>query len=413
MTSPPTVQLPARREPLAAASAGLTWMRRVLPRLRRAAASPPHRVLFIDDQLPVPGLGAGLPRAHSLVRALHDAGAVLTHYPLHEPLADAHAREQAVPSGVECILGPDRPGLADFLRGRRGQYDRVLISRPHNMAQFLRCCDDQVPDFLAGARLIYDAEALFAPREALRRQLLGEPADGYDAATALATEFNLARRAHTVIAVTEAEATQFRDAGCGDVRVIGHALRTTPTRAPFEGRHGLLFVGRLLEEGSPNADSLRWFVREVMPLLDARIGTGWHLDIVGACAPAMRDALASARLRFHGRLPGGEAMAARYAAARVFIAPTRFAAGIPHKVQEAAAFGLPPAVTRLLARQVGWKDGDGLCSGDSAEQFAAACARLHEDRRLWRRVRRGALRGVERDCHPRALERQIRALLAG
>ena len=34
---------------------------------------------------------------------------------------------------------------------------------------------------------------------------------------------------------------------------------------------------------------------------------------------------------------------------KVFIAPTRFAAGIPHKVHEATANGIPCVTTELLA----------------------------------------------------------------
>ena len=38
-----------------------------------------------------------------------------------------------------------------------------------------------------------------------------------------------------------------------------------------------------------------------------------------------------------------------YDRARLFIAPTRFASGLPHKIHEAAAFGLPVVTTRWRA----------------------------------------------------------------
>ena len=44
-----------------------------------------------------------------------------------------------------------------------------------------------------------------------------------------------------------------------------------------------------------------------------------------------------------------------YNQARLFVAPTRYAAGIPHKVHEAAAYGLPIVTTSLIAQQLGWK----------------------------------------------------------
>jgi glycosyltransferase involved in cell wall biosynthesis len=39
-----------------------------------------------------------------------------------------------------------------------------------------------------------------------------------------------------------------------------------------------------------------------------------------------------------------------YDAARVFIVPTRYAAGIPFKAHEAAAFGVPLVVSGVIAR---------------------------------------------------------------
>ena len=41
-----------------------------------------------------------------------------------------------------------------------------------------------------------------------------------------------------------------------------------------------------------------------------------------------------------------------YARARVFIAPTRFAAGIPFKVHEALSYGLPVVGSRLISEQL-------------------------------------------------------------
>jgi len=41
-----------------------------------------------------------------------------------------------------------------------------------------------------------------------------------------------------------------------------------------------------------------------------------------------------------------------YDSHRVFVAPTRFAAGVPYKVHEAASFGLPVVATDLLRRQL-------------------------------------------------------------
>jgi hypothetical protein len=52
----------------------------------------------------------------------------------------------------------------------------------------------------------------------------------------------------------------------------------------------------------------------------------------------------------------------------------RFAAGIPLKVVEAVAAGIPAVITPLLSQQLGWSGGDPLPTAESPEQFAAEVA---------------------------------------
>ena len=66
----------------------------------------------------------------------------------------------------------------------------------------------------------------------------------------------------------------------------------------------------------------------------------------------------------------------------VFVAPSRFAAGLPHKVHEAAARGIPVVATSLLAEQLGWRDGQ-IAIADDAEEFATRCVELYQDQDVW------------------------------
>jgi glycosyltransferase involved in cell wall biosynthesis len=100
-----------------------------------------------------------------------------------------------------------------------------------------------------------------------------------------------------------------------------------------------------------------------------------------------------------------------YERARVFVAPIRFGAGLPHKVHEAAAHGLPVVATSLLCQQLGWRDGQELAAADSPERFADAIIRLHRDAAAWRAQRDHALRRVAADCSPVAFARAIEEAL--
>ena len=86
-----------------------------------------------------------------------------------------------------------------------------------------------------------------------------------------------------------------------------------------------------------------------------------------------------------------------YDDARVFVAPTRYAAGISLKVIEAAARGVPVVCTRLVADQLGWESGVDLLAADGADEFAGAIASLYRDADLWKRLRTAALTRVDND----------------
>ena len=81
----------------------------------------------------------------------------------------------------------------------------------------------------------------------------------------------------------------------------------------------------------------------------------------------------------------------------MFVAPTRFSAGISLKVIEAAARGVPIVCTPLVATQLGWEAGVELLTGEGGDESARAIAALYEDRDLWTRVRDAALARIDRD----------------
>ena len=87
-----------------------------------------------------------------------------------------------------------------------------------------------------------------------------------------------------------------------------------------------------------------------------------------------------------------------YNQARLFVAPTRYAAGIPHKVHEAAAYGLPIITTSLIAQQLGWNPEIELLVADNPINFAQQCVKLYQDSTLWNQLRKNARKRVDTEC---------------
>jgi GT2 family glycosyltransferase len=365
---------------------------------RERLAPGTRRVLFIDDRVPLPWLGQGYPRAASFVRALVDAGAAVTHYPLQFPHEDWDDVYQALPERCEVMLDHGLARIGAFLEARAGLYDTIVVSRPHNM-EVIDAIRARQPDWFKGCRVVYDAEALFSLRDIEKARVLGTALPPAEQQRLIDAEMALARGADGIVTVSEAEARHFRAAGHAHVHVLGHAVAPCPTANDFGLRRGFLFVGAIGADDTPNTDSLLWFVRQCWPDIARSLGDGARLDIVGPCDSESVRALASPAIRVHGRVAD---LAPFFDRARVFIVPTRFAAGIPHKAHEAAARGLPMVVSPLIATQLGWDDS--VATGATPAQFAAACVRLHQDALQWRACRTALLHAVEQDCSPAAFK---------
>jgi GT2 family glycosyltransferase len=367
-----------------------------------------RRTLFVDDRIPRATFGSGSPRTRWIISSLLDLGRFVTFYPLTEPVDGWTRVRRTLPREVEVMLGYGAARFADFLGRRHGYYDVLLVSRPHNMA-FVNELRAARPELFSGLRVIYDAEAIYSLRQVAGRRLHGDPITAGQADALLREELDLARGADQVIAVSDAEAEAFRGHGLAQVAVLGHALASAPTPRTFADRNGFLFVGSVHEPTSPNADSLRWFIGDVWPQIESMV-TGARFDVAGENHAQEIRGLANGAVRMLGPV---EELASTYDSRRVFVAPTRFAAGIPHKVHEAAAHGLPVVATPLIADQLGWRDGTELLTAETPRAFAERCAQLHGNAALWAELRENALRRVEKECSPDLFLGSLRRILQG
>ncbi|MBM3819131.1 MAG: glycosyltransferase [Acidimicrobiia bacterium] len=363
------------------------WLTRTRPH-----AAP--RLIFVEDRVPHPRLGSGYPRALTIVQTARELGYRVTVYPLQVPNEDWSEAYSDMPRDVELMLGAGREGLLGFLAERLPHCDVLLVSRPHNM----RLVGSALPALPADSRppLIYDAEAIFALRDIGRQKLLGQPMTDTDARQLVAEELALAAGSDLVLAVSDLERQPFLDSGVPCVYTLGYGLVANPTPSPFASRDGFLFVGAITTD-SPNADSMRWLANEILPRLTERLGHPPRLRVAGRHDPSEAPLLRNPALEAAGVVHDLRPL---YDRARVFLAPTRFAAGLPLKVMEAAAAGVPVVGTSLLAHQLGWRDDVEILVADTADDFAARAAAVYGDAALWSRLREAALARITDDCSP-------------
>jgi GT2 family glycosyltransferase/glycosyltransferase involved in cell wall biosynthesis len=352
-----------------------------------------QRVLMIDDRVPHPQMGSGYPRALAILRTLLDLGHEITQYPLlfpRESWDDAYAD---IPRDVEILLGGGAAGLPPHLERHAGDYDTIIVSRPHNMRVFRPAMTAVVER----PAIIYDAEAIFAIRDLQRAALQARLPDLERARAMVVQEVALARECDAVLTVSPREQQQFVDHGYRNVVVLGHAFEPAPTPRSFAERAGLLFVGPCVYRDTPNSDAVRWFVSEIWPLVRQRLGGAAALTLAGKQAAEAIQGLDASGITALGVV---DDLGPLFDQARVFIAPLRFAAGIPIKVQTAAGAGVPAVTTTIIADQLGWRHGVELLVADEAAAFADHCVKLHQDEGQWQGLRAAALQRVTVECAP-------------
>lgn len=370
-----------------------------------------QRILFIDDRIPHPYLGSGYTRSHSILNTIVDLGYLVTFYPTDLSYQeDWQTVYEDINPEVEIAQGHGLEGLADFLRTRVGYYSQIFVSRPHNMDHLNYILSQE--DLLTDSKIIYDAEALYSLRDFAYQELKGTSVRLEAQQRAIAEELNLARKSDVIVSVSPKEQQHFLDYGYEQVEVLGHALEVAPTPNSYSDRQNILFVGSVYELESPNADSILWLAEEIFPQIQQQLGEEIKLIIAGTNTvtelQAKLAALDNQGINMLGRV---EDLTALYNQARLFVAPTRFAAGIPHKVHEAAAQGLPVVTTSLIASQLQWQNEIELLTGDRAADFAQQCVKLYQDAELWQKLRLNALEQIAQQCSTEYFRATLKQIL--
>ena len=362
-----------------------------------------HAVLVIDDAWPEPRQGSGFPRAAAILRALVQLDYIVTFYPMREAERPVLPRDEL--SEVEVVGRSGIGHLAAFLRSR-GDFDAIVVSRPHNLGYVKAAFGGDLSAL--GVPVVYDAEAVYALREISQRRIAGASPNTAEEQSLVTREIGLASGCAAVLTVNEIERRGFVEAGTSNVAVLGHALTPAPTAPDFDSRRGLLFVGALAAD-SPNEDAALFLVREVLPALEQAARQRIPVTIAGANVSDRVKALAGDGIKVH---PDVADLSPFYASTRVFVAPTRFSAGIPLKLLEAAARGVPIVCTYQLAGQLSWGPGRDVMAGESPAEIARAIARVYLEPALWQRLREAALLRVTEECAPEDFRARLQGVLA-
>lgn len=366
------------------------------------------RILYIDDEPPHMDSGSGYPRSNSILRQMVALGYFVTVFPLHRGENRMRTKYRDLPREIEILGGENAAPLQTIIDERSNYYDLLWISRPHNIdivCDIFRGKQKTIRDFVRSS-IVFDAEAIFSIRDAHKSLTNGDTIFGSNLEAAIKHEIRHYPVADHVICVSEAEKVLCERFGLTNTRVLGHGLDLHEETPGFESRSGLLFVGSLRHTTSPNYDSLVWFLTNAWESIREELGDV-KLTIVGETSSEAMQGLATDGVEFTGKVAD---LSPYVNSARVMIAPTRYAAGVPHKVHEAISRGLPSVITPLLAEQISWPLGSGYLMGDwsNTPGFVSTVTRLYVDSDLWNSVRAKGLDAIEANCSVAAFTKTLR-----
>ena len=347
--------------------------------------NPSKRILIVEHRLPTPDKTSGSLRLFSIVELLIDRGWEITfvsnalpadyYWVLKDVSSELPKYEHLLEKkGTSIIYGME--ALSQHLRAEGETYKLTILCYPEIMHQYAPL----VRAFMPNSCLIYDTVDLHSLRfyrEATIKnndlQLL-QKAKFYEKIERANLE-----TADVVLAITEDERREIlRRVPAARVEVVTniHSIAShIPTR---NDREGLLFIGHYLH--SPNEDAMLYFVNEVLPKVRERIGDV-PVYMLGSSITERIATLASESVHAIGFVEDPEPWFAR---ARVFVAPLRYGAGMKGKIGQSLSLGLPIVTTSIGAEGMGLETEKHVLIADSADDFAAAVARLYEDLSLWK-----------------------------
>ena len=368
-------------------------------------AAPPStrydakRIFYADAEVPMPDRGSGgMDAVFFMKRMLRDG----YHVVFYGESMPENRRRYAVMlerMGVEVLnLPQDR--LERYFREYGASFDMVFVSRVY----IARHLDRLIRRFAPQASYVFNTVDLHFIRERREAELTDSQQLRLRALMTEILELTIASRADAVIVISsEEKALLEQQYGMRRVWHIPQARACFGSRTPFRERHGIAFVG---SAHPPNKDALKYYVTEILPLLQAR-GIDGTVTVIGE---ALRDELCREedfrcvaecpQIRFAGFV---EELGQYLDRVRITIAPLRYGAGTKGKVASSMAYGVPCVTTRFGTEGTGMIDGLHVRIADTPEAFADAMAELLNNETEWEKISVGGQRFLQENYAPEAV----------
>ncbi|HTI10171.1 MAG TPA: glycosyltransferase [Puia sp.] len=296
-------------------------------------------ILVIDHYVPHFDRDAGSRHTFQYLRLLVEMGWNVKfmgdNFYKHEPYTSVLQQ-----LGIEVLFGEYyKNSWQDWIIENQASLDYIYLHRPHVAIKYI--------DFIktkTSCRVLYFGHDLHYHREEKQHQIeqndkLLESAESWKK-----MEMSLFEKADLVITPSETEQKIISSLS------VEYKVATIPlfyfkeVNRPISNfglRKNIIFVGGFSHK--PNQDAVLWFVREVWPLITARIGDIKFIIVGSGVTQEIQD-LEGPDILIKGYVSDAE-LATLYDQIRLAVIPLRYGAGVKGKVLEAMHNGIPMVTT--------------------------------------------------------------------
>jgi len=367
-------------------------------------------VVFVDGLAPVSRYGAGHGRACDIITALIELGFKVI-------VAIGEKRDMDTdclllwPKGrVRLAYLSNETPLKALLLNSAQSIRAIWISRTHNIDRTAKL----VLSFRAahpGAQLVGDTEALTKLRYLPSELDIHDSKNSAIVDKTVFEQLKSASRFDNLVCVNDFE-VQLAQRALPAVKVskVSSSFPTLRRNMKQSNRKHFLFLGAFHVTKCPNMATVYWFCRYVLPKIKMAL-PDVEFHIAGHIQPSVEfPNIVTERAKIIGPADDLPSLLSKY---RVFAAPTRIAAGIPHKVLQAMSLGLPAVISDLLGKQLPHDENllPYIASPLDPATFSRKCVELYTDTGLWEKVQRDSLEEIDTHFSPKSFTRSVNFIL--
>jgi hypothetical protein len=287
---------------------------------------------------------------------------------------------------VDLLEKPQADSIEAHLQQHGQTYDLVIMSALSVALNYLSCIRKNAP----AAKLVFDTTDLQHVREYRRARVTGEGGWLQIAMRSKKWELAAVQAADCTWVVSPTEQAILEKACPGAmVRILSVIQPSYGSARPFAEREGILFIGSFPHH--PNADAMQYFVDDIYPLLEEKIG-GEKIFIIGPEPPEWLQKRATNNLNVMGYVPD---IGPYFARCKLSIAPLRYGAGVNGKVILSMSYGVPVVASSLAAEGIPLVKGEDILVADNPVDFCRAITNLYHNEPLWNRLSQNGLKVIE------------------